>query len=72
MGGKKILRRFQIWGWQAPFTDDVVGEQIDAGIAAMDALLLGYKTYDIFAGYWPREADDFANGIADQLNRVPI
>ncbi len=62
---------FKFGGWQAPFSDDVVGEQIVAGIAALDALLLGHKTYDIFAGYWPRKEDDFANGIAGIFNRVP-
>jgi len=62
---------FTFGGWQAPFPDDVVGEQIQAGIAAMDALLLGRKTYDIFAGYWPIQEDDFAGGIAGNLNRVP-
>src|SRR5262249_33447943 len=61
---------FKFGGWQAPFPDEVVGEQIVAGIAAMDALLLGRKTYDIFAGYWPRKDDDFANGIAGKFNRV--
>jgi dihydrofolate reductase len=62
---------FKFGGWQAPFPDDVVGAQIQAGIVAMDALLLGRKTYDIFAGYWPRQEDDFAGGIAGNLNRVP-
>jgi dihydrofolate reductase len=62
---------FTFGGWQAPFPDDVVGERVGAGIASMDALLLGRKTYDIFAGFWPRKADDFANGIAGNLNRIP-
>jgi dihydrofolate reductase len=62
---------FKFGGWQAPFEDAVVGERIVAGITAMDALLLGRKTYDIFAGYWPRKADDFAGGIAGKLNAVP-
>ncbi|MGH9614906.1 MAG: dihydrofolate reductase family protein [Bryobacteraceae bacterium] len=62
---------FKFGGWQAPFPDDVVGEQIVAGITGMDALLLGRKTYDIFAGYWPRKEDGFANGIAGKLNSVP-
>jgi dihydrofolate reductase len=62
---------FAFGGWQAPFSDDVVGERIVAGITAMDALLLGRKTYDMFADYWPRKADDFAGGIAGQLNRIP-
>lgn len=62
---------FAFGGWQAPFPDEVVGEQIGAGIAAMDALLLGRKTYEMFAAYWPRKEDGFAGGIAGQLNRVP-
>jgi dihydrofolate reductase len=62
---------FKFGGWQAPFSDDVVGEQIVAGIASMDALLLGRKTYDIFAGYWPLQTDDFASGIAGIFNRIP-
>src|SRR4051794_22607096 len=62
---------FKFGGWQAPFQDDLVGEQVVAGINAMDALLLGRKTYDIFSGYWPRKEDDFANGIAGKLNRIP-
>ncbi|CAN5695554.1 dihydrofolate reductase family protein [soil metagenome] len=62
---------FKFGGWQAPFSDSLVGEQIVAGITAMDSLLLGRKTYDIFANYWPRKADDFAGGIAGQLNRIP-
>jgi len=62
---------FKFGGWQAPHHDDVVGEQIVGGIVGMDALLLGRKTYDIFAGYWPKQEDDFAGGIAGKLNRVP-
>lgn len=35
--------------WQAPLIDEVVGEQVDSGMAGMDALLLERRTYDIFA-----------------------
>src|SRR5438046_10349110 len=35
----------------------------------MDALLLGRKTYDIFAAYWPRATSD--REIADKLNSAP-
>ena len=41
---------FAFGGWQAPLFDEVVGEQVVAGMAGLDALLLGRKTYDIFAG----------------------
>jgi dihydrofolate reductase len=58
---------FEFGGWQAPLIDDVVGEQVGAGIAELDALLVGRKTYDIFAGYWPHQTGD----IAKVLNKVP-
>ncbi|HKE72266.1 MAG TPA: dihydrofolate reductase family protein [Acidimicrobiales bacterium] len=58
---------FAFGGWQAPLIDEVVGEQVGAGIAALDALLLGRKTYDIFAGYWPHQTD----AIAEVFNKVP-
>ena len=58
---------FAFGGWQAPLIDEVVGEQVDSGMAGMDALLLGRRTYDIFAGYWPH-AD---GGIAELFNRLP-
>ena len=58
---------FEFGGWQAPLIDDFSGEQVGAGIAQLDALLLGRKTYDIFAGYWPHQSDE----IAQVFNKVP-
>lgn len=58
---------FDFGGWQAPVSDDESGAAIADGIGRMDALLLGRKTYDIFARYWPHQSGD----IADTLNRVP-
>ena len=40
---------------------------IGSEISKIDALLLGRKTYDIFAAYWPHQSDD----IGGTLNRVP-
>src|SRR5690554_4553533 len=60
---------FAFGGWQAPLIDDIVGGQVSDGMAGMDALLLGRRTYDIFAAYWPnadREMD-----IARLFNRLP-
>jgi len=54
-------------GWQAPLIDDVVGEWVVAGMESLDALLLGRKTYDIFAAYWPHQSDQ----IGTLFNRVP-
>src|SRR5690349_9968178 len=58
---------FEFGGWQAPIFDEVVGEEVMAGIRDLDALLLGRKTYDIFAGYWPHQNDE----IGTIFNRVP-
>ncbi|MDQ3688847.1 MAG: dihydrofolate reductase family protein [Chloroflexota bacterium] len=44
---------FAFGGWQAPYTDDAIGASIMSSIERTDALLLGRRTYDIFAAYWP-------------------
>jgi dihydrofolate reductase len=62
---------FPFGGWQAPLFDDVVGEQVNAGMEGLDALLLGRKTYDIFAGFWPQQEDGVDGGIAKLFNGVP-
>jgi dihydrofolate reductase len=62
---------FAFGGWQAPLIDETAGEQISAGMVGMDALLLGRKTYDIFAGFWPHQEDGPDGGIATLFNRIP-
>ncbi|MDR6638907.1 dihydrofolate reductase family protein [Paenarthrobacter nitroguajacolicus] len=58
---------FTFGGWQAAYSDEEAGAAIVAGIDRMDALLLGRRTYDIFAGYWPKQSDH----IGDTLNALP-
>ena len=62
---------FAFGGWQAPLLDQTVGAQVDAGIRAMDALLLGRRTYDIFAAYWPHQLDGPAADIARAFDAIP-
>lgn len=62
---------FPFGGWQAPFPDEVVGEQVGAGIAAMDALLLGRRTYDIFAAYWPQHETGPDGEIGAKFAEIP-
>jgi dihydrofolate reductase len=57
-------------GWQAPYSDDVMGQRVLEGIADADGFLLGRKTYDIFANYWPKITDP-NNPIANALNSQP-
>lgn len=58
---------FTFGGWQAPLMDSVVGGQVEAGMQDLDALLLGRRTYEIFAAYWPQQKGT----IAELFNRVP-
>lgn len=59
---------FTFGGWQEPLTDDIDGSQVMANMDGMDALLLGRRTYDIFAAYWPRHD---SNPIGALFNRIP-
>lgn len=62
---------FPFGGWQAPLLDDVGGEQVAAAYRGTDALLLGRRTYDIFAAYWPHQQGGPDDGIAALFNRIP-
>ncbi|GAA0495977.1 deaminase reductase [Paractinoplanes deccanensis] len=58
---------FPFGGWQAPLPAEEVGQAVLKGMEGMDALLLGRKTYDIFAAYWPHQDDV----IGRLFNRIP-
>jgi dihydrofolate reductase len=45
-------------GWQAPFFTEQLGDIIGAWHADPGGILLGRRTYDIFAGFWPHVPDD--------------
>lgn len=56
-------------GWSVGYWDDRMGQIITESIDRMDALLLGRRTYEIFAAHWPRVPDD--DPVAAKLNSVP-
>ncbi|SNT52777.1 dihydrofolate reductase family protein [Rhodococcoides kyotonense] len=58
---------FPFGGWQVPLMNDVSGSQVMAAYEHTDALLLGRRTYDIFAAYWPKQDGEFAA----LFNRIP-
>jgi dihydrofolate reductase len=47
---------FQYGGWAEPFGDEVFGKAFAKEFEPKD-YLLGRKTFEIFAGYWPQHAD---------------
>ncbi|GIH80844.1 dihydrofolate reductase family protein [Planobispora longispora] len=62
---------FPFGGWQSPLLDEVAGAQIGAAYKGTDALLLGRRTYDIFAAHWPYQEGGADNEIAALFNGVP-
>lgn len=59
---------FKFGGWAAPYFDDESGKIMAEQMKPAD-LLLGRKTYDIFAGYWPEHTDNWP-GINDVTKYV--
>jgi dihydrofolate reductase len=52
---------FDLGGWSMKFADAKSGAAIMGMVGTLDKpydLLLGHKTYDIFAGYWPNVPAD--------------
>ena len=61
---------FRHGGWLVPYFDEKFGEIMTKWIKRAGAFLLGRKTYEIFAGYWPKSTDP-ADEIATALNTRP-
>ena len=45
-------------GWSVNYWDDRMGEVMGAAMGVPFDLLLGRKTYDIFAAYWPNASEE--------------
>jgi dihydrofolate reductase len=69
---------FGYGGWTATYSDDAINEAIGSGMAKPFELLLGRKTFEIFAAHWPYVETDPAGkgynegeaGIATLFNSV--
>lgn len=60
---------FEHGGWLPQFFDEDVGQAIDEFFGADYDLLLGRRTYDIFAAYWPYVGGE-ATGIGEIFDRA--
>lgn len=56
---------FKFGGWTVPLTDESMGKVMDGQMSGEYDLLLGRKTYDIWAGYWPQHTEGWP-----QVNRI--
>src|SRR5208282_4960230 len=57
---------FTYGGWTPPFSDEFSGKSMIEQMSVPFDLLLGRKTYDIFAQYWPKQTGP----IADPFNKA--
>jgi dihydrofolate reductase len=61
---------FDQGGWLVPYADEDMMKFVAQWFAAADAFLLGRKTFEIFAAYWPHVTDS-NDPVAGKLNNRP-
>jgi len=54
--------------WHFPYFNDEMGRIVGDQMAASDTMLLGRRTYEEFAGFWPKQGDDVP--MAAEINGV--
>src|SRR6185369_13783936 len=60
---------FSHGGWSIPYFDpEVMGAAVSEGMATVEALLFGRRTWQTMAAAWPERAGD---PFADQMNAIP-
>jgi dihydrofolate reductase len=66
-GGSKedTAEGFKYGGWVGPYFEDEAGKEMDKQMKKTATLLLGRKTYNIFAGYWPEHTETWP-----QVNKI--
>jgi dihydrofolate reductase len=63
---------FAYGGWSADYWDEAMGEIMGKAMAAPFDLVLGRKTYEIFAAHWPYAGDQVAHGDDGALDATAL
>ena len=61
---------FDHGGWHLPYMDEVAQEWVAEGYADAGGFLLGRRTYELLAGYWPTAPEE-EQAVALPLNELP-
>ncbi|KUJ37282.1 deaminase [Streptomyces albus subsp. albus] len=61
---------FEYGGWVFPYADEDMGRLVSDWFDQASGFVLGRRTYEIFAGYWPRVTDE-KDPVASALNKLP-
>lgn len=67
--GEDDSGNFTYGGWAVPFFDEFLGNTMGEQMGQPFDLLLGRKTFEIFASYWPQHEDEWP-GINDVTKYV--
>ncbi len=57
-------------GWATPYFDDIAREWLVQSVSGSGGFLLGRRTYEIFAAYWPKAPEE-ERALAEPMNRLP-
>src|SRR5690348_380706 len=63
---------FKYGGWTVPYSDEFSGNLMNEQMSVPFDLLLGRKTYDIFAGYWPKQTGDIPAGVFNKATKYVV
>jgi dihydrofolate reductase len=61
---------FEHGGWHLPYFDEISQQQVVKGLTEAGGFLLGRRTYENFANYWPNASEE-EQVIAQPLNTLP-
>jgi dihydrofolate reductase len=63
---------FKMGGWSFNYWDTMMGDAMGSVFSSPFDLLLGRKTYEIFAAHWPFMTDDPTGELFDRVNKYVV
>lgn len=63
---------FAYGGWGTAYVDEVVGRAMGEHMGGEGAILLGRRTYEDFAGFWPQQPDNPYTEVLDRTRKYVV